>query len=457
MNWAPPIRNAFKSQGSKSVHVQWHTNYHGKRIGFLKETMVNTSAWARRITGAISLFTVQIIAFGCSTPVGSPQSALSPAPSAAFSTPTQVSARQPSSNGSMVRANVHGTGVYVTKGVRQLTGLKWKFTTETDGTITSPVIHGSTVYFSRQGRVYAVDAATGTETWNRKLENVGTSAPAVAGDTVYVGGWEELYALTIDKGYIRWSFRPEGGSDDSYYKDPAVVDGTVYFGSRKYFYALDIETRREKWKIKLSGTTKSVPTVYDGIVYVGTVIPGSDADAYLHALDTKTGQEKWKLNATRGGIGGAVAATGGLVYISSLDKALLALDAKSGQEKWRYNTGSALTNAPAVAHGMVYIINGGSLHALEALTGKEVWRVPVDGEIFSDPVIADGTIYLESTSGGSGVPFIGQPSGKLHAVDAQSGQELWTFRVEGIASSDPAVSDGTVYFGSEEGTLYAVK
>src|SRR5215204_501490 len=113
-----------------------------------------------------------------------------PAPTP-WNTPTPVSAVAPNSNGAMVRANVHGTGVYVTQGVPRLTGLQWKFQADERGQDRTPARQGDTVYFAHDGRVYAVDARTGTAQWHLELEISGTSAPAVAGDRVYVGAWEE--------------------------------------------------------------------------------------------------------------------------------------------------------------------------------------------------------------------------------------------------------------------------
>jgi outer membrane protein assembly factor BamB len=71
------------------------------------------------------------------------------------------------------------------------------------------------------------------------LEDQRTSASAIAGDTVYVGAWEELYAINAGSGEVKWIFQPERGSDDSYFTDPVVYEGTVYFGGWSHFYALE--------------------------------------------------------------------------------------------------------------------------------------------------------------------------------------------------------------------------
>src|SRR2546423_14735775 len=103
---------------------------------------------------ALLLLPLLLLASGCST--HNTSSAAPATASTPWDTPTPVSAPQPNSNGAMARANVQGTGVYVTKGVRQLTGARWSFKTNDTGTITSPAMHGSTVYFSLRGTLYAV-------------------------------------------------------------------------------------------------------------------------------------------------------------------------------------------------------------------------------------------------------------------------------------------------------------
>lgn len=420
-----------------------------------REGPVQRSVAGGSIVVAIFLLAVALIASSCSAPIGSSsEPAITPT---GWDTP--VSAPQPNSNQAMARANVHGTGVYTTRGVRQLTDLKWKFKPVGYGVNTIPVIQGSIAYFGGgDGRLYAVDAETGVEKWNRRLDTISTSAPAIADHTVYVGAWEELYALSTDTGEVRWKFEPERGSDDSYYADPVVYGGTIYFGGRHNLYALDSHNGKEKWKLKLSGVTASVPTVYDGMLYIGSYSPDGRVDTYLYALDSQTGQEIWKRKVRGDGIRGAIAVADGVLYVGTTDDGLLALDATNGQEKWRYYPGSGVTTGPAVAYDLVYITDRGRLYAVDAQTGKEKWAHEGGGILYSDPVIAEGVVYYTTSEPGSDSSMADvKPKGYLHAVDAQSGHELWKFNVAGITSRAPAVADGIVFFGSEEDYLYAVK
>jgi outer membrane protein assembly factor BamB len=72
------------------------------------------------------------------------------------------------------------------------------------------------------------------------------------------------------------------------------------------------------------------------------------------------------------------------------------------------------------------------------------WSFHTHGYVVSSPAIADGTVY------------VGSNDGNLYAVDAASGTQKWKFRTGSRVASSPAVSDGIAYFGSYDGNFYAV-
>src|SRR5947209_12231225 len=133
--------------------------------------------------------------------------------------------------GAMFRANLQHTGVYQTKGVRKLHGVKWKFKTERviEAWFSSPTVADGVVYVgSDDGYLYAIDAQTGAQRWRFKTGDVVYSSPAVAAGTVYVGSHDgHLYAVDGATGTEKWSFK----TGYRVYSSPAVADGKVYFGS----------------------------------------------------------------------------------------------------------------------------------------------------------------------------------------------------------------------------------
>ena len=79
-----------------------------------------------------------------------------------------------------------------------------------------------------------------------------------------------------------------------------------------------------------------------------------------------------------------------------------------------------------------------------ALPVTEIWHFETGHTVHSSPAVADGTV------------FVGSNDGNLYAVDASTGEEVWQFETGRWVSSSPSVIEGTVFVGSGDNTLYAV-
>ena len=60
--------------------------------------------------------------------------------------------------------------------------------------------------------------------------------------------------------------------------------------------------------------------------------------------------------------------------------------------------------------------------------------------------------------GSDGTVYVGSADNKLYAIKGKSGVKLWEFETESVVRSSPAIGpDGTVYVGSWDKKLYAIK
>ena len=50
--------------------------------------------------------------------------------------------------------------------------------------------------------------------------------------------------------------------------------------------------------------------------------------------------------------------------------------------------------------------------------------------------------------------FVGSSDGRLYVLDAVSGSKAWEFDTGAAITASPAVSDGRVVVGSQDGRLY---
>jgi len=209
--------------------------------------------------------------------------------------------------------------------------LKWRL--DTAGEVySSPVINAGTVFIgSKNGYLYAVDEKTGKERWDFDIGDyvIVRSSPAVANNTVYIGGGYNLFAIDQESGRERWRFEiPYAGQSS-----PTISSGVVYVNTQEgHVYAVDANSGKQIWHFQIDGLIFSSPAVSKGVVYVG-----SD-DGNLYAIDTEGGKLKWKM-ATGGSVYSSPAVSDGKIYVTSKSRVTYAVSQQNGQILWQHPVG----------------------------------------------------------------------------------------------------------------------
>lgn len=109
-----------------------------------------------------------------------------------------------------------------------------------------------------------------------------------------------------------------------------------------------------------------------------------------------------------------------------------------------YEEGLSCGVQPVIAGGVVYVgTMHGTLHAIDAQSGKDKWSYRCGGGILHSAAVADGTCYFTALDG------------KLYALDAASGALRWTFATGNALWNAPLVDGGRMYFGGRDGFFYA--
>ena len=140
---------------------------------------------------------------------------------------------------------------------------------------------------------------------------------------------------------------------------------------------------------------------------------------------------------------------------------------------WRFQTDGEVFARPAIAGSIAYVASiDGRVYAIDSSQPEQmfalvrngasrhlVWRFPTGDQVWSSPALVDGILY------------VGSQDGNLYAIDAASGREIdaaagpnaeasdedrWPFPTSSPIVTSPAVVDGVVYFGSFDHNLYAV-
>ncbi len=192
-----------------------------------------------------------------------------------------------------------------------------------------------------------------------------------------------------------------------------------------------------------------------GLAYGAGKLFATTAFGALVALDPATGAEIWRqrLEALAAG---TPTVDGDIVYITARDGQAWAIRAGDGRILWQLPSVTAPAvrvggPGPAVTDRLVILPYGsGELIAALKQTGSRLWSSAVAGErpgrayalladISADPVVKGDVIYA------------GNPSGRVVAVRASSGERLWT-ATEGAVSPVWPVGDA-VFLLSDQNEL----
>jgi outer membrane protein assembly factor BamB len=176
----------------------------------------------------------------------------------------------------------------------------------------------------------------------------------------------------------------------------------------------------------------------------------------LVALDVATGSILWRQELDTL-VSGAPATDGNVVYVSGRDGSAWALSAKDGKVMWRVvgtpgTTGYVGAAAPTISDNVViFPSSGGELMAvLKIGNGTTVWRSSLVGRRLGRAYAFTPDITGDAVISGSTL-FAGTASGRTVALDASSGEQIWS--VEEGALGPVAVAGGSVFLVNDEASL----
>lgn len=183
-------------------------------------------------------------------------------------------------------------------------------------------------------------------------------------------------------------------------------------------------------------------------LYVGTSV------GRMVAVSAQDGRISWEVDLGEP-IDGQAALAGNYLYFGAADGNFYALDSTGGSERWRFESGGNIDGTPAVTDDFVVFSSAdGAVVALNREDGSPVWSIsdsgtalgvsrglfpPVKGQ--SSPEILEGVVYA------------GFPSGRLVAINVNSGQVAWSIDLGDSRTRHTDVDEPVVVIGD---SIYAV-
>ncbi len=238
--------------------------------------------------------------------------------------------------------------------------------------------------------------------------------------------------------------------------DPVVAEGLIYTMDSGARISATSTSGQTAWSVDLTPPRdESKEASGGGIAYGGGTLFVTNGFGLLVAMDPKTGKTLWQqeLNAVGSG---TPTYFDGLVYLVSGNDTAWAVDAKTGRVKWQSNGLPDVNNlqtpsAPAVTKRLaVFAFGSGELQGVFRKGGVRLWTDGISGErigrainlvsdISGDPVIVGKTVYAANHSG------------RLVAVNLDSGKRLWTAEEGSLSPVWPA--GGSLFLVSDQNKL----
>lgn len=299
------------------------------------------------------------------------------------------------------------------------------------------IVVDSMIYFvCLDGRVYAVEIATGVKKKQKKVSVESTCA--FSNQHLIIArrySRKTLYSFNLATNKYDWKI--DAGDIAT---EPLIVGEWIYVASLyKQIDRYKFDTGSKSWTFKTEDLLHSSPALDDNILVVG-----SD-DGAVYALDAETGKLVWKFQT-----GACIYATplikNGFVFIGSFDNYLYALNLHSGKLVWKFKTTAKIYHGGAsVEDKLVFGSNDHHVYCLNTETGKLNWKFTAKSLISTSPVISNKKV------------FIGSTDHHYYCLDLDSGEELWKYKTKGRVRTTPVVWGDYLIGASENNYIYAFK
>jgi serine/threonine-protein kinase len=287
---------------------------------------------------------------------------------------------------------------------------------------------------SSDGRLYAVDATTGSNLWHYDTGGAILSSPVVATDGLYVASSNgSLHAVNFN-GEKLWQTSldsPLVATPLEYELDLIVASMD---GSLRYVNHADGSI---KWTYRTEGPLVSPPQLLDKNVFV------TSKDKSLHAVSADRGWRQWTFTTQAAIVSSPLVSTDS-VYFGSTDGNMYSVEAESGRQIWKYQTEKAIVSRGTLEFNAVTVSSEDKhVHCIDKYKGSMLWKSKLQSPVLSELVSSGGNLYAANREGW------------LQCFSVKNGELTWQMNCEGRLESSPVISGKTLYVARVNGQLTA--
>jgi hypothetical protein len=297
-------------------------------------------------------------------------------------------------------------------------------------------------------KLSALKEADGSTEWEYDMGPLSrVNAPAVAGTKVYVTstGHADTFMWAFDAATGALLAKRPMSSQWEQYLAPTVYKGAVYTESGAYggLTKFDTATVTEQWWSGLDQYDMWTPAVDDRYAYTlaGSIFVATNVGDGSRAFQIEDTGFDWHGYTMAGA---PVLDGGDHAFASSMGGRLVAFSLTDRTMAW--SLAEQIQSDPALANGVMYVVNGPRLEARSPASGDLLWSWDApDGIALSHP-------YRSQVVVTNNIAFVAGGS-HTYAVDLTSHTSSWNYPAAGSMAIS---SNGVLYIASREGRLVAI-
>ncbi len=277
----------------------------------------------------------------------------------------------------------------------------------------------------------------------------GWATPELVGDALYASiDPGKMAALDPSDMTVRWVFPPDTKEGkklklEGIYAAPLVEGGRIYFGAYDGFvYALDAASGNEVWRFDTGGP------VVGRLAFNPdkTVIFAASDSGKLFGIEAATGALKLGPFDAGDSILAGPLVDGTAVYVASVNGKLYRLDSATLSVVWVFKASAGLLMDPTLIDGDTVLVGGidHKVRAVNADNGEEEWSFGGSNWFWGRPLVEGETIYLPSLDH------------NVYALDLAAGSLKWKFAMSAPVRSAPLLADGVLVVVDKDGNAFGL-
>lgn len=279
---------------------------------------------------------------------------------------------------------------------------EWWIKAPADLTIPPTVFGSWGVLGFRNGQLSKFNARTGQIEWDARLDTFAARTVIKTGNKlIVVTASQSVYALDYQTGKAIWIYDGEDPDGIAVHtvSPPVIHQKTVYVGmSSGDVVAINLENGKKNWSHNPAFNEQRFHDVIGDMQVIDNTLVLSRYDGVVAGINIENPakppvgwEEPKKFNTIT-----ANAFRHGRMYIGTNNGYIYALNPRNGQKLWEAFAGTSVSSITPGETRLYTAGSSGRINALDSQTGTVYWYDQIEGAIASKPVYVDKKLYFST-------------------------------------------------------------